>query len=110
MKNKTIVYKSNPNKTVYNHLVNGVEMGVPLRLDSSTFIVAWNKETKPFLLTVGHTENPNFKQVYSICENMEKSPTLKIEFTICLNSLEDGKKELEKQVARWEKKQEKIYN
>tara|TARA_R100001594_G_scaffold109473_1_gene144207 strand:- start:679 stop:1029 length:351 start_codon:yes stop_codon:yes gene_type:complete len=102
MKNKTIVYKSNPNKTVYNHLINGVEMGVPLRLDSSTFIVAWNNETKPFLSTVNHAKHPEKHQVYSYALNLQKSH--KITFTICFKNLDDAKKELKKQVKKWDKK------
>ena len=105
---ETITCKSNQNKTVYTHLINGVEMGIPLRLNSNAFIVAWNYETKPFLLTVNHAKNPENHQVYNYTLSLQKSHN--IYFTICFKNLDNAKKELKKQVKKWEKKQDKIYN
>ena len=105
---ETITSKSNQNKTVYTHLINGVEMGIPLRLNSNAFIVAWNDETKPFLLTVNHAKNPENHQVYNYTLSLQKAHN--IYFTICFKNLDNAKKELKKQVKKWEKKQDKIYN
>ena len=95
---ETITCKSNQNKTVYTHLINGVEMGIPLRLNSNAFIVAWNDETKPFLLTVNHAKNPENHQVYNYTLSLQKAHN--IYFTICFKNLDNAKKELKKQVKK----------
>ena len=85
--------------TVYSHLVNNEETDVPFNEYSSVFIVLWNEETKPFLCTVNHQNNPEPMEVYNFTMALQNSRNL--HGSECFNSLDEAFEGYAKHSMRW---------
>jgi len=88
--------------TVYSHLVNNEKTDIPFNEYSSVFVVLWNEETKPFLCTVNHQNNPEPMEVYNFTMGLQNSRNL--HGSECFNSLDDAISGCVKHSMRWNDK------